>query len=120
MSNVVYKKTTDEEIIKYQKKFKESLIKCGIPTIYLGDIKEEERYNYFSNKIIDFNKDNYFNMELGRDIVECISEKYVSNDINKLWTEGNGVLFLFYNNMVIVMDYNQLKYDDDSLLCISY
>lgn len=118
MSNSVYKITKDEDTIKYQRGFYEDLVKKGIPTIYLGDIEEKNRFRYFSNNIVDFDKEHYFNMELGTDIIDNLAKRYNSLELkNKDWTEGNGVLFLYYKNIVIVMDYEQIK--DDKLICVS-
>lgn len=47
---VLYKITTNSKEMEFQKSFVDKLSKNNIPTIYLGDIKESDRYRYFCKK----------------------------------------------------------------------
>lgn len=110
---VLYKITTDTKEIEFQKSFADKLSKNNIPTIYLGDIKESDRYRYFCKNIIDFNKETYFNIGIGKDIVDTLVNKYKNGKLkNKQWTEGNGIIFLYYKGMIIVMNYSSIEDDE--------
>lgn len=67
----------------------------------------------FVKNIIDFNKETYFNIGIGEDIIDTLVNKYRDGKLqNKQWTEGNGIIFLCYKGIIIVMNYSSIKDDE--------
>lgn len=108
-----YKRINDKEKIKYITSFVNGLLENEIPSIYLGDIPQERRNQYFCNNFLS--KEKYFRIPLGTDINKYLIEKYNSATLERgCWTEANGIIFYVNKNMIVVLDYC-LNTEDDVL-----
>lgn len=107
-------KLKDKEQIYYIKTFVD-LLRKRIPTIYLGDIEDDKREEYFNTYYLGSNK--YFKLCLGEDIVDSLIYKYDNKElIRGNWTCGNGVYFYYNGNQIIVLDYKDLPRFENSIL----
>ena len=109
----IFKRITESEKAEYPRSFARDLIIKGLPCIYSGDITEESYKILFKNLKLD--KDKEFSLSIGEDIVESISEKFINSYSSNIWCEANGVLFLFRNNMIFVLDY---EFETDNTILI--
>jgi hypothetical protein len=84
----VYVKMEVGSKANYAKGFADGLLKENVPCIYLGDIPGSRRSLYFN--ISSLEKDKYFSISVGQDIVEELSSKYHhENGEEDFLTEGN-------------------------------
>lgn len=97
--------------MNYARGFVDGLLKESVPSVFLGDIPESRRKLYFD--ISNLDKDKYFKLGIGQDIIKELSSKYHHEDEKEdfltegNWTEGNGILFYCTKNMIIVLDYKE-------------